>query len=141
MVRWCHDRGVWVEAELGEVGGKNGVHSPLARTDPGQARGFVADTGADALAVAVGSSHAMLTRDAVLDLGLIGRIRRAVGVPLVLHGSSGVPEADLDAAIRARPDQDQHRDPAEQGVHRRGPGLPHRRARGDRSQEVWFGRT
>jgi fructose-bisphosphate aldolase class II len=101
VVRWCHDRGVWVEAELGEVGGKNGVHSPLACTDPDQARGFVADTGADALAVAVGSSHAMLTRDAVLDLGLIGRIRRAVGVPLVLHGSSGVPEAGLAAAIRA----------------------------------------
>jgi fructose-bisphosphate aldolase class II len=98
---WCRDRGVWVEAELGEIGGKNGVHSPLARTDPGRACGFVADTGVDALAVAVGSSHAMLTRDAVLDLGLIGRIRRAVGVPLVLHGSSGVPEADLAAAIRA----------------------------------------
>jgi len=101
VAAWCHDRGVWVEAELGEIGGKNGVHSPLARTDPGQARGFVADTGVDALAVAVGSSHAMLRRDAVLDLGLIGRIRRAVGVPLVLHGSSGVPEADLGAAIRA----------------------------------------
>jgi len=55
----------------------------------------------DALAVAVGSSHAMLTRDAVLDLGLIARIRRAVGVPLVLHGSSGVPDRDLAAAIRA----------------------------------------
>jgi len=55
----------------------------------------------DALAVAVGSSHAMLTRDAVLDLGLISKIRRAVAVPLVLHGSSGVPEADLGAAIRA----------------------------------------
>ena len=101
VATWCHDRGVWVEAELGEIGGKNGVHSPLARTDPDQACGFVADTGADALAVAVGSSHAMLTRDAVLDLGLIGRIRRAVGVPLVLHGSSGVPEADLAGAIRA----------------------------------------
>jgi fructose-bisphosphate aldolase, class II len=101
VARWCHGRGVWVEAELGEIGGKNGVHSPLARTDPGQACSFVADTGVDALAVAVGSSHAMLTRDAVLDLGLIGRIRRVADVPLVLHGSSGVPEADLAAAIRA----------------------------------------
>jgi fructose-bisphosphate aldolase class II len=55
----------------------------------------------DALAVAVGSSHAMLTRAAVLDLGLIGRIRAAVSVPLVLHGSSGVPDAGLAAAVRA----------------------------------------
>ena len=77
VATWCHDRGVWVEAELGEIGGKNGVHAPLARTDPGEAAGFVAATGVDALAVAVGSSHAMLTRDAVLDLGLIARIRRA----------------------------------------------------------------
>jgi fructose-bisphosphate aldolase class II len=101
VARWCHDRGVWVEAELGEIGGKDGVHSPLARTDPDQAAAYVAATGVDALAVAVGSSHAMLTRDAVLDLGLIGRLRRAVGVPLVLHGSSGVPDQDLAAAVRA----------------------------------------
>jgi len=97
----CHRRGVWVEAELGEIGGKDGVHSPLARTDPGEAASFVAATGVDALAVAVGSSHAMATRDAVLDLGLIRRLRAAVSVPLVLHGSSGVPDEDLTAAVRA----------------------------------------
>ena len=101
VVRSCHRRGVWVEAELGEIGGKDGVHSPLARTDPGEAAGFVAATGVDALAVAVGSSHAMATRDAVLDLSLIARLREAVGVPLVLHGSSGVPDRDLAAAVRA----------------------------------------
>jgi fructose-bisphosphate aldolase class II len=101
VARWCQRRGLWVEAELGEIGGKNGVHSPLARTDPGEAAGYVTATGVDALAVAVGSSHAMLTRDAVLDFGLIGAIRRAVDVPLVLHGSSGVPDRDLAAAIRA----------------------------------------
>jgi len=101
VVRSCHRRGVWVEAELGEIGGKDGVHSPRGRTDPGEAAGFVAATGVDALAVAVGSSHAMATRDAVLDLGLIRRLHAAVSVPLVLHGSSGVPDADLAAAIRA----------------------------------------
>jgi fructose-bisphosphate aldolase, class II len=97
----CHKRGIWVEAELGEIGGKDGVHSPLARTDPDEAAGFVAATGVDALAVAVGSSHAMATRDAVLDLGLITRLHAAVSVPLVLHGSSGVPDQDLAAAVRA----------------------------------------
>ncbi len=101
VAAWCHQRGLWVEAELGEIGGKNGVHSPRARTDPDEAAGYVAATGVDALAVAVGSSHAMLIRDAVLDLGLIARIRRAVSVPLVLHGSSGVPDGDLAAAIGA----------------------------------------
>ena len=55
----------------------------------------------DALAVAVGSSHAMLSRDAVLDLDLIAEIHRAVPVPLVLHGSSGVPDEMLTAAVRA----------------------------------------
>jgi fructose-bisphosphate aldolase class II len=101
VARWCHERGIWVEAELGEIGGKDGVHSPAARTDPAEAARFVAATAVDALAVAVGSSHAMLTRDAVLDLGLIAAIRHAVSVPLVLHGSSGVPDRDLIAAVRA----------------------------------------
>ena len=95
----CHGAGVWVEAELGEIGGKDGVHAPGARTDPAQAAEFVGRTGVDALAVAVGSSHAMLTRTAALDLALIAALRAAVAVPLVLHGSSGVPEPTLAAAV------------------------------------------
>jgi len=101
VTRWCHDRGMWTEAELGEIGGKDGVHSARARTRPDEAAGYAAATGVDALAVAVGSSHAMLTRDAVLDLALIARIHRAVPVPLVLHGSSGVPDEGLAAAVAA----------------------------------------
>jgi fructose-bisphosphate aldolase, class II len=101
VVRRCHDAGVHVEAELGEVGGKDGVHAPGARTDPDQAREFVAATGVDALAVAVGSSHAMLTRDATLDFELIARLRARVDVPLVLHGSSGVSDGDLTKAVDA----------------------------------------
>lgn len=97
----CHSRKVWVEAELGEVGGKDGAHAPGVRTDPDEARDFVAATGVDALAVAVGSSHAMHTRDAVLDFELITRLRDAVSVPLVLHGSSGVGDADLIRAVAA----------------------------------------
>ncbi|MFB9908710.1 class II fructose-bisphosphate aldolase [Allokutzneria oryzae] len=99
VAAFCHRHGVFVEAELGEVGGKDGVHAPGARTDPGQAREFVEETAVDALAVAVGSSHAMLTRDASLDFELISRLRASVPVPLVLHGSSGVPEADLTTAV------------------------------------------
>ncbi|MEU2654457.1 class II fructose-bisphosphate aldolase [Streptomyces sp. NPDC007325] len=97
----CHRAGVWVEAELGEVGGKDGAHAPGVRTDPEEARAFAAATAVDALAVAVGSSHAMLTRDAVLDLDLITRLRDALGIPLVLHGSSGVGDEDLVKAVAA----------------------------------------
>ncbi|HEY3733650.1 MAG TPA: class II fructose-bisphosphate aldolase [Streptosporangiaceae bacterium] len=101
IAAWCHDRGMWVEAEIGEIGGKDGVHAPSARTRPDEAAAYAAATGVDALAVAVGSSHAMLTRDAVLDLGLIERIHAAVGIPLVLHGSSGVPDEMIAAGVGA----------------------------------------
>jgi fructose-bisphosphate aldolase, class II len=103
LTSWCHERGLWVEAELGEIGGKDGVHAPGARTRPDEAAAYVSATGVDALAVAVGTSHAMLTRDAVLDFDLIGRIRTRVpgAVPLVLHGSSGVPDVALGKAILA----------------------------------------
>jgi fructose-bisphosphate aldolase class II len=95
-----HARGLWVESELGEVGGKDGAHAPGVRTDPDQAAAYVAATGVDALAVAVGSSHAMHTRTARLDHDLIARLRAAVPVPLVLHGSSGVPDEELVIAVR-----------------------------------------
>jgi fructose-bisphosphate aldolase class II len=98
---WCHEQQVYVEAELGEVGGKDGVHAPGARTDPAQALAFVEATRVDALAVAVGSSHAMRERTAVLDKGLIRELRERLPVPLVLHGSSGVPDEELRAAVAA----------------------------------------
>jgi len=101
VVTRCHDAGIDVEAELGEVGGKDGVHAPGARTDPADAVRFVQATGVDALAVAVGSSHAMTTRTAKLDLDLISALHQAVGVPLVLHGSSGVPDAEIVRAVAA----------------------------------------
>lgn len=101
VVAQCHAAGISVEAELGEVGGKDGVHAPGVRTDPGDAARFVADTGVDALAVAVGSSHAMTERVAVLDTDLIATLAAQVPVPLVLHGSSGVPDDGLVDAVRA----------------------------------------
>lgn len=97
----CHAVGVDLEAELGEVGGKDGVHAPGVRTDPQDAARFVADTGVDALAVAVGSSHAMTDRTALLDDALIAQLHAAVDVPLVLHGSSGVPDEGIRSAVAA----------------------------------------
>jgi fructose-bisphosphate aldolase, class II len=92
---------IWFEAELGEVGGKDGVHQPGARTKPSEAAEFVAATGVDGLAVAVGSSHAMLSKASELDFELIAQLAAAVPVPLVLHGSSGVSHPDLKCAITA----------------------------------------
>ncbi|MER7175266.1 class II fructose-bisphosphate aldolase [Streptomyces mesophilus] len=101
---WAHSQGLWIEAELGEVGGKDGrppldPHAPGARTEPGEAREFVAETGVDALAVAIGSSHAMTEATATLDHALLAALREAVKVPLVLHGSSGVPAGELALAV------------------------------------------
>ncbi|RDB47294.1 class II fructose-bisphosphate aldolase [Tsukamurella tyrosinosolvens] len=93
--------GASVEAELGEVGGKEGAHVAGARTEPAQAKEFCDLTGVDALAVAVGSSHAMATRTAALDIDLVEQLRRTVPVPLVLHGSSGVPDSGIRGAIDA----------------------------------------
>lgn len=101
VVEFCHAQGVWVEAELGEVGGKDGVHAPGARTRPDEAAVFVAATGVDALAVAVGTSHAMTSRVATVDRVLIEQLAASAGVPLVLHGSSGLSDDELVAAVRA----------------------------------------
>ncbi|MEU4191247.1 class II fructose-bisphosphate aldolase [Kribbella sp. NPDC026611] len=101
VTQYCHDHGVFVEAEIGEVGGKDGVHAPGARTRPDEAQAFAEATGVDALAVAVGSSHAMTERTATLDFTLISQLRDHVSVPLVLHGSSGVADADLTRAVAA----------------------------------------
>ena len=96
-----HSAGLWIEAELGEVGGKDGAHIPGVRTDPLHAALFVDATGIDGLAVAVGSSHAMTEQTAALDFDLIAQLAAAVPVPLVLHGSSGVSDVALREAIAA----------------------------------------
>jgi fructose-bisphosphate aldolase class II len=99
----AHDAGLWIEAELGYIGGKpdapRSAHDAGVRTDPDEAAEYVASTRVDALAVAVGSSHAMTERTAKLDAELVTRLRHSVAVPLVLHGSSGVPDDELRAAV------------------------------------------
>ncbi|OBC17076.1 fructose-bisphosphate aldolase [Mycobacterium sp. 852013-50091_SCH5140682] len=95
----AHQAGLWVEAELGEIGGKGDAHASGARTDPEEAAVFAEQTGVDGLAVAVGSTHAMTVRDASLDLALIHELAQRVPIPLVLHGSSGVPDSQLRQAV------------------------------------------
>ncbi|AWB82482.1 fructose-bisphosphate aldolase [Corynebacterium yudongzhengii] len=101
VVDYAHAHNCDVEAELGEIGGKQNAHAPGVRTNPNEAASFVASTGVDLLAVAVGSQHAMASRTASLDLDLIAEIKDALDVPLVLHGSSGVPDDEILRGIRA----------------------------------------
>jgi len=93
--------GVSVEAELGHVGGGgDGSESLSEYTDPAQVRDFVEQTGIDALAVAVGTAHGKYTKPPVLNIELLAEIRRASAVPLVLHGGSGLSDADFARTIQ-----------------------------------------
>lgn len=104
IVEIAHPCAIPVEAELGKVlQSKDGVTQAdvqAAMTDPLEARRFVELTGCDTLAVAVGSVHAMRAKQAALDVDRVEAIRRQIPIPLVLHGSSGVTEASIVAAIQ-----------------------------------------
>ncbi len=95
----CGSRPSWGRWEAGRVSRRSTRTRPAPAPDPAEARAFVADSGVDALAVAIGSSHAMTTRTAALDHDRLKRLTAALGVPLVLHGSSGVPDDELAVAI------------------------------------------
>ena len=96
--------GVPVEGELGKVlQSRDNVSEEEVRaamTDPDQARNFVEETGISALAVAVGSVHAMTSADAELDIERMKAIRAKVDIPMVLHGSSGAKEDSIVEAIQ-----------------------------------------
>ncbi len=90
-----------VEAELGTVGGKEDGHEARTQyTDPAQAAAFVRDTGVSSFAPAIGTAHGVYARAPKLDLALLSAIRAAVPVPLVLHGTSGVPDDTVQACVR-----------------------------------------
>ncbi len=95
VVDACHPSGIPVEAELGKVGGKEddlngGEGNPY--TDPQEAKIFVEATGVDSLAVAIGTAHGVYKGIPKLDVERLSDIRKVVSVPLVLHGTSGVPD-------------------------------------------------
>lgn len=90
-----------IEAELGTVGGKEDGHSAEAQyTEPDKAAEFVARTGISSLAVAIGTAHGIYKGEPRLDIDRLADIRKVVNIPLVLHGTSGVPEAAVRACIR-----------------------------------------
>ena len=106
VVKACHPGEVPIEAELGKVGGKEddldgGEGDPY--TNPQEAAEFVERTGIDSLAVAIGTAHGVYKGVPKLDFSRLSEIRKAVSIPLVLHGTSGVPDEDvLPISVRNR---------------------------------------
>ncbi|WP_036769501.1 tagatose bisphosphate family class II aldolase [Photorhabdus australis] len=103
VVRFCQRYDVSVEAELGRLGGQeddlNVSTADSFFTDPLASKAFVARTGIDSLAVAIGSAHGLYHGEPHLDFERLAAIREQVDIPLVLHGASGVPEAMVQQAI------------------------------------------
>jgi fructose-bisphosphate aldolase class II len=103
LVRASHARGLAVEGELGALpDGDSGGRvddSRASLTDPDAAAAFVAATGVDALAVSIGNVHTLEGRSASVDLARLDAIRRAVDVPLVVHGGTAFPPEAVPGAI------------------------------------------
>lgn len=98
----AHSVGACMEAEVGEVpkpDGKEFDESAIALTQPNEAVQFVEATGIDTLAVALGSVHGLKTKQISLDLNRLSEIQKCVSIPLVLHGSSGVSDDDIQRGI------------------------------------------
>ena len=95
--------GIPVEAELGKVGGKEDdveVEGESPYTDPAEAKEFVERTGCTSLAIGVGTSHGVYTEEPHINQDVVKAIRAAVDVPLVLHGTSGVPDEQVAEAVK-----------------------------------------
>ncbi|MFA4884289.1 MAG: class II fructose-1,6-bisphosphate aldolase [Desulfotomaculaceae bacterium] len=96
--------GVSVEAELGKIGGTEDDITVSERdaffTDPAEAGIFVSETGVDSLAIAIGTAHGQYKGTPELDFARLVKIKSIVGIPIVLHGSSGVPDDAIREAIR-----------------------------------------
>ena len=95
----CHAVNIPVEAELGRVGGKedglDNTQSENPYTDPDEAKIFVEKTGCDSLAVAVGTAHGVYKGTPQINFDVLAKIREVVNIPLVLHGTSGVPDEQV----------------------------------------------
>lgn len=103
IIEYAKKRHVSVEAELGIVGGtEDGVAVDMEKvcyTDPDEAKEFVKQTGVDALAVAIGTNHGQYKSKTKIHFERLKEIREAVGIPLVIHGGTGVKDEDVRKVI------------------------------------------
>lgn len=98
----CHPAGIAVEAELGKVGGKEDdlvVTDDSPYTDPNEAAQFVQETGIDSLAVGIGTAHGFYQGKPCINIERLKAIRQMVSIPLVLHGTSDVPDEIVRTCI------------------------------------------
>lgn len=96
VVAIAHQKGVWVEAQIGTLPAGNGSHGAGGEmTDPYLAAAFVTETGVDALGISIGNVHVMTTGKASPDFAILRRIRRALKVPLVVHGGTSLTPESL----------------------------------------------
>lgn len=104
VVEACHAIGVHVEGELGRIGGVEDDLTVDAReaalVRPEEAESFVKVTGIDALAPAIGSAHGHYAGKPDLAFDRLREVRDVTGIPLVLHGGTGIPDEDILQAIR-----------------------------------------
>lgn len=104
VVDMCHQQGISVEAELGAVGGVEGgalygAPDPNKYTNVEQAKIFVQETNVNFLAVAIGNTHGKYKGAPDLDFERLEALKEATGIPLVLHGGSGISDQDFKHSI------------------------------------------
>ncbi len=102
VVEKAEPLGIPVEAELGKVGGKEDDLEADAdtNTDPKEAQEFVERTGVSSLAIAIGTAHGFYVGTPMLDKERVSEIKKAVSVPLVLHGASGLTDEDVRECVQ-----------------------------------------
>jgi fructose-bisphosphate aldolase class II/tagatose 1,6-diphosphate aldolase GatY/KbaY len=100
VVEMAKPYGANVEAELGYIAKLGQSKEDVAFTQPNEAQSFVENTGVNALAVAIGSTHGFYDKNPKLDIELLSRIQKATPAALVLHGGSGIPDAQIQKAIQ-----------------------------------------
>lgn len=104
VVEYCKEKDITVEAELGKVGGAEGEKSVdddnQIYTDPELAKDFASKTKIDSLAVAIGNAHGFYSENPKIDFERLERLRKNINIPMVLHGGSGIPDEDIQKAIK-----------------------------------------
>ncbi|TSC95943.1 MAG: fructose-bisphosphate aldolase, class II [Parcubacteria group bacterium Athens1014_10] len=100
---FAHKNNIWIQGELGPIAGEHTVgkeyKGELPKTNPDLVKKFIEETGIDMLAIAVGPTHGMYINERI-DFKLLKKIRKMTNIPLVLHGSSGVPDDEIKEAVK-----------------------------------------
>lgn len=100
VVKMAEPYGANVEAELGYIAKLGQSKNEIAFTQPEEAKKFIADTGINALAVAIGSAHGFYDKEPDLDIELLSKINEVTSAALVLHGGSGIPNSQIQEAVK-----------------------------------------